>query len=74
MWFPQDGEGRRPKGEVKNSLRVGNAPSLDDRLDVSNCATDITSPEEVLGGFILMEHTRTFNLPKNIVAQYGRTI
>ena len=32
---------------MKNSLRVvGDAPSLNIRLDVSNCATDIMSPEE----------------------------
>ena len=38
LWFLQDGEGRQPKGEVKNSLHVvGDTPSLGDRLDVSNC-------------------------------------
>ena len=47
LWFPQDGEGRRPKGEVMNSLRVGDdLPSLDDHLDVSNCAAGVALPEE----------------------------
>ena len=47
LWFPQDCEGRQPKGEVKNSLHaVGDAPSLDDCLDVSNRATDVRSLEK----------------------------
>ena len=51
MWFPQDGEGRQPKGEVKNLpyMVVGDAPSLADRLDVSNCAAGIKSLEETPG-------------------------
>ena len=51
MWFPQDGEGRQPKGEVKNLpyMVVGDAPSLADRLDVSNCASGIKPPEETPG-------------------------
>ena len=51
LWFPQDGEGRQPKGEVKNLpyMVVGDAPSLADRLDVSNCAAGIKSLEETPG-------------------------
>ena len=39
-----------PNIKVKNSLHVvGDAPSLGDCLDVSNCATDIRSLEETPG-------------------------
>ena len=47
--FPTSAKGGILKG-VMNSLRVGDdLPSMDDRLDVFNCATDIRSPEETLG-------------------------
>ncbi len=50
LWFPCDGEGQQPKGEVRSLLYVGDeSPSLDDRLDVSNYATDIRSPGETPG-------------------------
>ncbi len=45
LWFPQDREGRHPKGEVMNSMS-DDLPSLDDHLDVSNCAAGVALPEE----------------------------
>ena len=43
LWFPQDGEGRQPKGEVMNSMS-DDLPSLDYSLDVFNCATSAGPP------------------------------
>ena len=51
MWFPQDGEGQQPKWEVKSLsyMVVEDASSLDDRLNVSNCAAGIKSLEGTPG-------------------------
>ena len=51
VWFPYCGEGRRPKGDVKNPSyhMVGDARSLDDRLDASNCPAGVGPPGETPG-------------------------
>ena len=48
VWFPYCGEGRRPKGDAKNPAPYmpGDARSLDDRLDASNCSTGLGPPGE----------------------------
>ena len=46
VWFPYVGEWRRPKGDAKNSLHVaGDARSLNDHLDASNCTTGVGPPK-----------------------------
>ena len=47
--FPYVGEGRRPKGDANNPCIMGDARSLDDRLDVSKCITGLGPPEEIPG-------------------------
>ena len=50
VWFPYCGEGRRPKGDAKNpSYEMGDARSLDDRPDASNCTAGLGPPGETPG-------------------------
>ena len=42
-------KGGGPKGDANNPCIMGDARSLDDRLDVSKCITGLGPPEEIPG-------------------------